>query len=193
MNIFPPSLALPAVDPAVSLALRASIALMLAAAAYHKATDLTRFRSSLAAYRLLPDRALATIAPFVVVLETALAIGLLTPGMQPLAAATAAGLLTVYTAAIAINLARGRRNLDCGCGAPNTRQPISPGLIARNAILIAAAVAAGAPSAARGLLWLDAVALTGTLACGSLLWTAAHGLMAVSGRHRLLHTLEAES
>ena len=42
----------------------------------------------------------------------------------PHAAAAAALLLALYAGAIGVNLARGRRDIDCGCGGPASRQPI---------------------------------------------------------------------
>jgi hypothetical protein len=45
-------------------------------------------------------------------------------------------LLVVYAGAIGANLWRGRRHIDCGCGLGSRAQPISLGLIARNALLI---------------------------------------------------------
>ena len=183
---------MPAIDPTISLSLRASLALMFAAAAYHKAIDLPKFRSTLSAYRVLPDQLVASVAGAVVCSESALAIGLVSPGLQPIAATMAIGLLAVYTAAIGINLARGRRDLDCGCGGPNAKQPIGPGLVARNSILLLAAVGAAAPTTSRGLIWLDGVALAGTLVAVTLLWTAANGLLAVNGR-LALRAAEADS
>ena len=50
-------------------------------------------------------------------------------------------LLLTYAIAIAINLARGRRDLDCGCAGPNERRPIAAWMVWRNvgiAILLAA-------------------------------------------------------
>ena len=60
------------------------------------------------------------------------------PTRQPTAIASMT-LLAIYTGAIASNLARGRREIDCGCFASSARVPLSPWLIARNLILIAAA------------------------------------------------------
>lgn len=177
--------ALPALDPAVGFALRAALGLLFATAAYHKAADLRRFGASLEAYRIFPNLLARVVAPLVPIVETAVAVALLVPGLRVAAAVGATGLLIVYTAAIALNLARGRRDLDCGCGGPGVERPIGPHLLARNFVLIVAAAAAAAPPTARALIWLDAVAIVGTLVCTALLWAAADNLTAVATRRAL--------
>ena len=46
-------------------------------------------------------------------------------------------LLALYAGAMAVNLARGRRDLDCGCAGPGVRRPVGEGLLIRNGALIA--------------------------------------------------------
>ena len=53
-----------------------------------------------------------------------------------LAAGIAALLLGLYAAGIVVNLRRGRRHIDCGCGVGSRAQPISAGLVVRNTVLI---------------------------------------------------------
>ena len=66
-----------------------------------------------------------------------------------LAAFSAGTLLCIYMAAIAVNLLRGRRNIDCGCGGPAQKQTISEWMIARNGILLLLAFIAGSQAEAR--------------------------------------------
>ena len=66
-----------------------------------------------------------------------------------------AALLATYAAAVGINLARGRRSIDCGCG--GTPRPIQPWLVGRNLVLAAASLALLAPVGARALGGLDAL------------------------------------
>lgn len=174
--------ALPILDPTIVLSLGSAMALLFASTAFHKAADFGRFRATLATYEIMPDRLTAVAACVVLAVEIGLAFGFAAPGLRTLASASAVALLTVYTAAIATNLARGRRDMDCGCGGRDSHQPINAGLLLRNAVLIVAALVAGAPSGARPLTWIDAVALAGTLSCAVLLWTAMNGLLAVDGR-----------
>lgn len=143
------------IDPVIALTVRAALALLFAAAAWHKVSDRTRFAASLDAYALLPARLVSPSTWLLPALECSLAIGLLyAPTRAPTAIASMA-LLAVYAGAIAVNLARGRREIDCGCFASSARVPLSPWLIARNLVLIAAAALLLAPVRARALVWVD--------------------------------------
>jgi hypothetical protein len=174
-------------DPVLGHALRASLALLFAAAAWHKLRARHRFRATLADYALLPERALAPAASGLAALEVLLAGALLAPASARAAALAAAGLLCVYGAAIAINLARGRRFVACGCLGPAAEQPLSGALVARNAALAGAALLAALPGTARELGWLDALTVAGAVAVLAFSYLAADGLLA-SWR-----TLEARS
>src|SRR5262245_21207677 len=125
-------------DPAVDLALRVSLALLFATAAWHKLRAPRAFTATLAEYRLLPPALAPGAAVLVVVVELAIVVGLLAVRRTGLAAA--AVLLLVYAAAVAVNLLRGRDHIDCGCG-PAARQPISGWLVGRNLVLAAVAAA----------------------------------------------------
>jgi len=167
-----------ALDPALGQALRAALALLFAAAAWHKLRAPHRFRASLADYELLPGRALAPAAHGLAALEALLAGALLWPASARAAALVAAGLLCLYGVAMAINLARGRRHVACGCLGPAAEQPLHAGLVARNTVLAGAALLAALPAGARALTWLDAVSVAGATAVLCLLYLAADGLLA---------------
>jgi hypothetical protein len=143
------------IDPVIDLTLRAVLSLLFAAAAWHKVSDRPRFAASLEAYALLPARLVSPISLLLPALECSLAIGLLyAPTREPAAIASMA-LLTLYTAAIVANLARGRREIDCGCFASSARVPLTPWLVARNLGLIGAAALLVAPVRARAIVWVD--------------------------------------
>ena len=48
--------------------------------------------------------------------EALVIVGLIVPATRPAAAMLAFALLAIYGVAIAINLVRGNRRIDCGCG-----------------------------------------------------------------------------
>src|SRR5205814_5598890 len=121
--------------PAADLTLRTAFALLFAVAASHKVRDPARFRATLADYRLLPAPFVWPAAMLTIGAELAVAVVLFVSSWRALGPLTAAALLCVYAVAMAINLARGRRHLDCGCAGPAHRQPISGGLVVRNALL----------------------------------------------------------
>jgi hypothetical protein len=165
-------------DPAIVLVLRAALALLFFAAAVHKVRAPSEFRAVLGAYRLLPP---ALVGPAAVVLpaaEVAVATALSAPGLGATGLAGAAALLLVYAGAVAVNLVRGRRDLDCGCFGPARRQPIGPRLVARNVALAVAAAGGAAAPLPRPLVWLDAVTVGAATVALAALWIAAEGLHA---------------
>jgi uncharacterized membrane protein YphA (DoxX/SURF4 family) len=165
-------------DPAVTAVLRLGLCLLLGNAAFHKLRDPGRFRETLRDYRLLPDAWVALLAGFVPVVELGLAAALLVPSVAPPAAAACAALLALYSGAIAVNLAQGRRHIDCGCSGPAQPQMLSGWLLVRNALLIASAVVAGLPVSPRPWLWIDTLSLGASLLGASLLWLASTRLVA---------------
>lgn len=92
-------------------------------------------RGVVANYRLLPDALVGPVAALLPLAEVAIALVLL-GGVGPLAAAPAIVLLLAFAGGMAINLRRGRRHIDCGCGRSQLRQPLSWQLVARNGVLV---------------------------------------------------------
>jgi hypothetical protein len=166
------------IDPVWSLAPRAGLALLLASAAVAKLRDLGGFSAALAGYRLLPVALVRPVSVGFVTAELALALGLWQPELRVICALGIASLLSLYGLAIAINLARGRRDIDCGCGGPLGRQTLSEALLLRNALLAGAALAAALPVAPRALGWLDLWTLIGSVAAAAALYGAANALLA---------------
>jgi Methylamine utilisation protein MauE len=168
------------IDPVWSLALRAGLALLLASAAVAKLRDLGDFTEALAGYRLLPASLARPAAGVFAGAELVLALGLWPPALRAVSALGAALLLSLYGFAIAVNLARGRRDIDCGCGGPFGRQSLSEALVLRNALLVGAALAAALPVAQRALGWLDVWTLVAAAGAMAALYAAANVLLARS-------------
>jgi hypothetical protein len=163
------------IDPVIAWTLRLALALLFSAAAWHKLVDRGRFEGTLRAYALLPVRTTRLLSSAIPVVEVTIVIALLAPASH-LGGIAAASLLLVYTAAIGINLARGRRSIDCGCFTNSSTTPLSNALVARNAALIAAACALVLPVSARPLVWVDWVTSLTALFALSLLWAAGQQL-----------------
>jgi hypothetical protein len=161
-------------DPAIDLTVRLALALLFVVAAVHKLRDVRAFQATFADYRLLPGAA-ARVVPLVELLVAAL---LVAPSTGAAGKIGAAGLLLVYAAAVGANLVRGRRHIDCGCAGPHARRPIGGGLVVRNALLAAAALAALAPVQPRLLVWIDALTVSGAVLALAALYLAADRLMA---------------
>ncbi len=178
-----PQVAIAVIDPILSLGSALVLACVFLAAAAHKWRDLRQFEGILAAYRLLPG---ALVRPATLVLplaESAVAIWLLLPRARFTAAAVAAVLLGIYTLAIGINLLRGHRSIDCGCGDPGRNQSLTEWLLLRNGVLIGVALLAATPVANRPLGWLDGLVALLAATTLVLLYSACNQLL--SNRDRL--------
>jgi hypothetical protein len=165
-------------DPALASILRAALACLFGVAAVHKARDLGHFAATLAEYRVLPARLVAGMAASLVAVELLVADLLLTPRVPRAGLLGAAGLLLLYAAAIALNLARGRRDIDCGCAGPASRRPIGGWMVARNLVIAAAALAGLGPVGSRALVWVDAPTIAGGTAVFGALYVALDRLAA---------------
>ena len=94
------------------------------------------FVGVIANYRLLPAALVGPAALLLPPVELALGTALLLSGHW-LAALGSMVLLLVFAAAMAINIRRGRSQIDCGCGRSQLRQPLSWLLVGRNVVLAA--------------------------------------------------------
>jgi hypothetical protein len=164
------------VDVVIAWSLRLGLALLFLTAASHKLADRPRFEAAVRGYELLPTHASLFLSWLLPLVETAIAGGLLHPATRRSAAVAASALLLLYTGAIAINLARGRRRIDCGCLSSRAVTPLNAGLVARNLGLVAAACVLLLPVQTRPLVWIDGLTLVTTLLTLSLLWAAGQRL-----------------
>lgn len=165
-------------DPVIPLVVALSLAALWIAAAAHKLRAFDAFSGVLADYRLLPPRAIGVCAAAVVGVELGLGIGLLTPAGRIFALAGSALVLVLYAGAIAANLARGRRFIDCGCSGFAGQQPLGVWLVVRNLLLALAALATTLPVQGRALVWFDAVAVPAAVGVSALLYAAINRLFA---------------
>ena len=162
-------------DPALALTVSLVLAAIFGAAAVTKLRALDAFGGVVENYRLLPRGLVRPVALALPPVELAAALGLLVPATRPVAAAVVISLLLVFAAAMAVNLARGRRDIDCGCFVGLLRQRIGWALVARNLLLAAACglplvVADG--TAGRALTGLDGFTVVGATASLLLLYAA---------------------
>lgn len=125
------------------LAARVAIACIFLTAAVGKLRHLTVFEGVLGNYRLLPQWMIAPLHVLLPLVELAVGIGVL--AAPQLAAPAAAVLLVVFAVAMAVNLRRGRKDIDCGCHQSVLRQRLSWTLVWRNGVLTLLALAAALP------------------------------------------------
>ena len=170
--------ALPWLDPVLSHAAAASLALVLLFGALAKLRDLPAFVMATEAYGLLPPALVSPAAHALALSEAAAGLLLLPVSTRALGAALSLGVLAVASSAMALALRQGR-DIDCGCGGGGhgggTGLTLSGALLWRNAALLGLGLAALAPLAPRPVGWADGLA-----ACAAALFTI--GLYAVTNQ-----------
>jgi hypothetical protein len=164
-------------DPAFGFLIVAGVALLLAAAGGHKLRNLSLFTEAFAAYRVLPEAWARRSAAFVPCIEIAIAAALLWEKSRMWGAVAAMGLLIAYAAALGLNLIRGRRELDCGCGTSGDRRLIAVWMVWRNLLVVLALGIAVLPWAARPLGASDLLTVMGGLAVAAMLYAAIDQLL----------------
>lgn len=145
------------------------IAVMFFAAGASKLRALGTFEGVVYNFRLLPGLLVRPFAFAIPFAELAVAVGLLVPMFRVYGAWAAVGLLTVFTIAIAVNLIRGRTEIDCGCFNSELKQRLSGWLVLRNVAL--AGLAAWLAYAGHGIAGRDWVAwlLGGLVAAATII------------------------
>lgn len=173
-------------DPVFTTILRWALGVVFLTAALHKLSDFSIFRATLSEYRLLPGSLEGFGAVVIVLLELVAGVAMFAPAHAQVAVLMAMSLLVVYMLAIGINLARGRRDIDCGCSGPAMRQTLSGWLLARNGVLLAAAALCLVPASPRGLVWLDTLTIVFGAGVFLLLYTSVNILIANGPRLKAL-------
>lgn len=125
------------IDPSILMASRVLGALVFGTAVAGKLRHRAAFVGVVANYRLVPDPLAAPAAGLVIGLELLVTAALLSGVGLAAGAGLAVALLLGFAGAMAINLRRGRREIDCGCFQSALRQQLSWALVARNLVLAA--------------------------------------------------------
>ncbi|ROO29352.1 MauE/DoxX family redox-associated membrane protein [Salinisphaera orenii] len=174
------------IHPIVGLSLSLFLAVILLSAASHKLRARHRFARQIEDYALLPKWTIGAASRLLPIAEVLVALALLVPALRPVGAIAAAVLLAVYTAAITINLIRGRRDIDCGCSGPGLERPLGVPLIVRNAVLLAMAGLVALPASDAALHGFGLFLIVACVAAGLILYTATEGLLANQPRLKSL-------
>ncbi|WP_324613846.1 MauE/DoxX family redox-associated membrane protein, partial [Achromobacter xylosoxidans] len=103
-------------DPVLLYAASAALACVLLLGALEKLKDMAAFAAAVQAYEIVPAAFGGLFAWGYVLAEALAGALLLVPGLRSPGAALALLVLALATAGVAVNLARGRRDIDCGCG-----------------------------------------------------------------------------
>ena len=169
---------MPTIDPAISWTVSLALAIVFAASAVIKFVDFSEFRGALENYRIVPEGLSLPAAMLVPISELACAIGLLVPRYHVTAAMLLIFLLAIFSAAIGINMMRGRLYIDCGCFGPMLRQPLSYWLLIRNIILMLLGAVVMLANDARAMTTLDVVTITLGASTLVILYAASNYLLA---------------
>ena len=164
-------------DPLILKLVSIGFGLLFLLAAVQKLTLIYKFRATLSAYELLPGALIAPVSISVPIIEALLGAAWLLAIQPAFVALASAVLLASYTSAIAINLLRGRRTIDCGCGGTEQKQAISEWLIFRNGILLFFAYAVITNVQTRELGWLDWIVVLLATATGCLFYNIVNQLL----------------
>jgi hypothetical protein len=118
------------------LTCRDFVALVLMISGGTKLVGLRRFVVVVRNFQLCPARLAQPVAYSLPCLELLTSLALLSEWSPRLAGLLAAGLFLLFGAAVAINLLRGRREIDCGCfGSSHRSRGLTWGLVGRNLLL----------------------------------------------------------
>jgi len=180
---------LPSLDPVAISALSAVLSVIFLTGAWQKLRDPALFRANVENYRLLPDGLAWPAAILLPVWELAAGVLVLFDPTRTAGALLSIGLLSVVTAAVVINLLRGRTEIDCGCGSLGGHvgdQTLNWGLATRNVLLMVAALLTLREDATRALVWIDYLSVAGGTLGLLGLYVTANQLMA---NHPRLHAL----
>ena len=169
---------MPTIDPAIIWTVSLALALVFGTSAAIKFADFSEFRGALENYRIVPEKLALPTAAIVPLGELGCAVGLLVPRFHVAAAMLLIFLVAIFTAAIGINMMRGRLYIDCGCFGPMLRQPLSNWLMVRNGVLMLLGAVAMLANHARAMTSLDVVTITLGASTMVLLYGAANYLLA---------------
>lgn len=147
-------------DPVTTRTFASALAVVLIVGGWQKLREPDVFAAAVQNYRLLPDAFVPPLARLLPLLEMLAGGLLLFPASCESGGVLAAGLLVLVTGAVVLNLLRGRREIDCGCGGISG-QPLSWALVARNGVLLLLTLPASLQGEGRSLFLEDYFTLGG--------------------------------
>lgn len=121
----------------IGVAARVCLAIVFVMASIGKLQHLAVLEGVVGNYRLLPRRLVRPVAMALPWVELCVGAALLSPAEPALPSIAAIALLLVFAWAMAVNLKRGRNDIDCGCHRPELRQTLQWPLVGRNLVLAA--------------------------------------------------------
>jgi len=175
-------------DPVISVICALILSYVFVVASFHKWQSISEFKRTLSDYQVVPDRLVSIFIYAIPVIELITGIALLIPISSGLAAISASALLCIYIFAIGINLLKGRRTIDCGCGGTEQKQNISEWLLLRNGLLLFLAYCITASVQARELFWFDWAVVFLAAVVGCLFYNIINQLLVNKDLLKVLRT-----
>jgi hypothetical protein len=120
------------------------VGLVFVSAGANKMLHWQEFRGVVADYRLLPARGAAVAAAIIPPFELSVGLASIFHWGMPATALAVAAMLSLFAAAMAINLRRGRTAIECGCFRTALRQELEWRLVVRNIVCALIVLAASA-------------------------------------------------
>ena len=170
-------------DPVIVYSLVGGFALLFALSALEKYQDMAAFQLKLENYQVIPAALASGMTNLVFMIEIVATTLLLTPAYL-YGVALSATLMLAYTAGIAVNLARGRTHIDCGC-LGSQGEGISGYHLLRNGTLIILLLVCFMPVIERQLVWLDYSTIVLFLGASAASYATANLMIAHANQHRL--------
>ena len=173
------------IDPLFIYLSSAFIALYFLLSGIHKFMNLDRFCATLNDYELLPDRLAKPVARLLALLELViggvfvlLSVQVFAVGSMSWPSYAAAWLLLLYAVAMAINIYRGRTNIDCGCSFQARKTPLSYGHLLRNMALACLSLVPLFPASERDLTHVDVMHILLGLVVVAMVYLSTEALLA---------------
>lgn len=157
----------------VWLFLRAALSVTFLVAGVSKLIDIRSFRRVIRGYGLLPSVAIGPVSWALPGLEILLALGLVSGIAAPWPLMGVIALLAGFTLAMAVALARGRRDLECGCFGGAAKGRVGPSVFARNSLLLLIGIALLVFARTSSLGWPLGSSQGASLAEGAVILLAA--------------------
>ncbi len=151
-------------DPVFIYAILAVLVGILWLGAIDKIRNIIIFEAAVAGYKLLPTFLQKPFAYTFVLAELAAGALMLVPEWRAIGSACALAVFLLATLGMAINLLRGRTDIDCGCGGlSHSSTGLSWFIVSRNLVLSALAVLlmTHTSPALREIVWFDWVTFLG--------------------------------
>ncbi len=170
-------------DPIITLAAAFFIGGLFLRAGWHKLANPYYYGGILGNYVLLPTVYGRPLAFLLGALEIGVGLAMLMPITRMYGGKVATAMLLIYLLAMAANLLRGRKAMDCGCSGPLHRQALSVSHLVRNLLLACLAWIGASTPAGRSLIGMDWILVIAAPTAGMLFYLIVDQLLV--NRHLL--------